>query len=136
MEHSSSVSFQSKDQVATFYDSQVARRCRGRLELRPESRWWSSQTALPRSLAGGEGTATPSPGTLPPLSVIGRSVLPPSNEKSCAHPCFQVTRPDSWRSPICSFTASRPASLIYPGYAETRALRRANELGSTFPRTH
>ena len=29
MEHNSFVSFQSEDQVAPFYDSQVARRCRG-----------------------------------------------------------------------------------------------------------
>jgi len=33
MEHNSLASFQSEDQVAPFCDSQVARRCRGRLEL-------------------------------------------------------------------------------------------------------
>jgi len=33
VEHNSFVSFQSEDQVAPFYDSQVAQRCRGGLEL-------------------------------------------------------------------------------------------------------
>ena len=33
VEHNSLVSFQSEDQVAPLGDSQVARRCRGRLEL-------------------------------------------------------------------------------------------------------